>query len=306
MNWKLKAHALALLSRAPGGKRAYHYLQSQLGTNKLDVDESIRRATEVVDMIRQAGERECRSVCLEIGTGWRPFLPFILSLADAEKVITIDINRWLNNSYAQETYRALAGQLDLISNRLGLAVTGVRERYEVAAHAKDLASLLEAMRTEYRYPADARHTGLPPASVDFVCSSNVLEHVPPEVLRDIHVESMRVLRPGGLAVHRINPADHFSHADRSVTAVHFLRYSSDQWYWLGGSGLAYHNRLRSVQHQRLLEGAGFSVLSSRVRIDPRSLKEITTGRQPIHSDFVHFAPEELAADYMWLVGRRPQ
>ncbi|HEV2946649.1 MAG TPA: class I SAM-dependent methyltransferase [Gemmataceae bacterium] len=306
MNWKLKAHALALLSRVPGGKRAYHFLQSQLGTNKLDADESIRRAAEVVDMIRQAGERECRSVCLEIGTGWRPFLPFILCLADAEKVITIDINRWLNNSYGQETYRALAGQLGLISNRLGLAVTGVRERYQVAAHAKDLTSLLEAMRTEYRCPADARHTELLPASVDFVCSSNVLEHVSPGVLRDIHVESMRILRPGGLAVHRINPGDHFSHVDRSVTGVHFLRYSSDQWYWLGGSGLAYHNRLRSVQHQRLLEAAGFSILSSRVRIDPRSLEEITTGRQPIHSDFVHFAPEELAADYMWLVGRRPQ
>ena len=56
MNWKLKAHALALLSRVPSGRRAYHALQSWLGTNGLQADEYLRRALEIVDLLAELGE----------------------------------------------------------------------------------------------------------------------------------------------------------------------------------------------------------------------------------------------------------
>jgi SAM-dependent methyltransferase len=305
MHWKLKAHALAVLSRTPGGRKAYHFLQRSLGTNKLNAEEYVKRALEIVEMIREAGENPHQRTYFEIGTGWRPFLPFLLYLVGAEKIISVDINPWMNQSYAFETYRALESQLPSIADRLGLSFSELRDRYQQVSKPKDLADLLQAFHVDYRCPADARRTMLPDQSVDFVCSSNVMQHVPPAILRDIHKEAYRILRPGGLAVHRCCPEDHFSHADRSITAAHFLRFSQRQWRWFGGSGLAYQNRLRAVQHRNLFEQAGFSVITDRVRIDARSLEAIKSGRQQIHEDFARFTPEQLAASYLWLVGRRP-
>jgi len=306
MNWKLKAHSMALLSRIPGGKWIYHKMQACLGTNRLPADEGVARAAEIVELIHEAGRSPLDAVFVEIGTGWRPFLPFLLHLVGAKRIISFDINRWLSRAYAFETHLALAHHLDAIALRLGIQPGLVHDRYDrVNRLAHDLPSLLKAFCLEYRCPGDARQTGLPDASIDFVCSSNVLEHIPPNVLREIHHESARILRPGALAVHRFNPGDHFTVIDGSITAVNFLRYSEQQWWWYGGTGLSYHNRLRCLQHRQLLDEAGFSVLIDRVRIDHRALDSIRRNELVIHPDFDQFTPEQLAADYMWVVGIRP-
>ncbi len=51
----------------------------------------------------------------------------------------------------------------------------------------------------------------------------------------------------------------------------------------------------------MFEKLGFSILTSRVRTDQRALEALKSGQAPVHADFAEFAPEELAADYMWLV-----
>ena len=306
MHWKVKAHMLATLSRVPGGRRLYHTLQSWLGTYRLDADEELSRSLEMVAMIRAAGRDIEDAVVLEIGTGWRPFLPLLLGLLAAKRVITIDVNPWLNHKYAFEAYHALGERLGTIAKQVPADPAVLAARYEATrVEATDLAGLLRAFRVEYVYPADARATGLPDRSIDFVCSSNVLEHVPPDVLREIHRESLRVLRPGGLAVHRFDTSDHFSRVDRSISSVNFLRYSPKQWWWYGGSGLAYQNRLRGVQQHRLLEEAGFTVVGYTVRSDQDALCAVQGGKVPVHQDFARFTPEELTGIYVWLTAMAP-
>jgi SAM-dependent methyltransferase len=305
MRWKFKAHAMAVASRLPFGQRCYSLAQRCCGTNCLDVDESIARALEIVKLIREGGGG-IRGEVLEIGTGWRPFVPFVLHLAGAGRILTLDIHPWLSEAYAFETSRTIESEISRIAKELELEEGAVTQRYRSATQgARTLAELLRGFGVEYHCPGDARQTGLSDASVDVVCSSNVLEHVPPEVLERIHKESMRILKPGGLAVHRFNPQDHFAAIDRSITGANFLRYSKRQWYWLGGSGLSYHNRLRCVEHKRLFEQVGFITAVEQVRVDTRVVTAIETGRLSVHPDFTCYSPGELAADYMWYVGRRP-
>ena len=45
---------------------------------------------------------------------------------------------------------------------------------------RELASFLEDLGIDYRAPCDVRTTGLPAGSVDFVTSTNTLEHIPPD------------------------------------------------------------------------------------------------------------------------------
>jgi SAM-dependent methyltransferase len=305
MHWKLKAHTLALLSRAPAGKALYHRLQRCLGTNPPQVQQNIARAAEIVDLIREAGHDPHRGVYMEIGTGWRPFVPFILHLIGAQRIITFDINPWLTKAYAFETCKVLQEHLLAISHRLHVDPQLLQHRYRVATgKGKDLLSLLNGFGVDYRYPGDAQATGLPDNSIDYVCSSNVLEHIPPTVLARIHRESLRVLRTGGLSVHRFNPQDHYCGVDCSITGANFLRYSQRAWRWYGGTGLAYHNRLRCCQHAALFMETGFDIQISRVRMDQRALDAMQQHKLPIHSDFAAFTPAELAADYMWLAARK--
>lgn len=304
--WKLKAHTLAVLSRVPAGRHVYHRMQRVSGTTNLAVDESIRRSLEVVTLARDAGmDPAAGGTWLEVGTGWRPFLPFLLFLLGAERVITLDVNPWLTARYAFETFAALEGQLDRLAAQAGAPADEVRRRYQdVRGRMIRLPALLQACNIEYRCPGDAGATGLPDGSVDVVCSSNVLEHIPPSELARIHRESFRILRDDGLVVHRFNPADHFSHVDPRITSANFLQYSASQWRWYGGTGLAYHNRLRCREHEQLFRRAGFAIDVSRVRTDRNALDAIVSGALRIHPDFAAFSPEELAADYMWIVGAK--
>jgi SAM-dependent methyltransferase len=304
MNWKLKAHAMAILSRLPKGTALHHGLQRLAGTNPLEADELVRRSLDVLDLVSQAGSDPTRGVYVEIGTGWRPFLPFVLYLVGVDRVITLDANPWLDERYARETYRALAQALPTIAGAAQRPEGFVRRRYAEASTARGLGALLMACHVEYRCPADGGSTELPAGSIDFVCSSNVLEHLTPEMIRRIHRESFRILKPGGLAVHRCNPGDHYAFVDQSITEANFLRYPSEAWWWYGGSGLSYHNRLRCVQHRRLLEDAGFRTIVDRVRIPPRALTALQAGTIPLAPEFRGFTPEELAADYLWIVGQR--
>ena len=72
-----------------------HTLQRLLRTDRVAPGEYIDRAIEIIDMIREGGGDPDGSTFLEIGTGWKPYLPFVLSLAGARRVITLDVNRWL-------------------------------------------------------------------------------------------------------------------------------------------------------------------------------------------------------------------
>lgn len=306
MTWKIKAHVLAILSRFPGGRFAYRRLQEVLGTNRLNPRRDLDRAFELVSLVQQAQGRLDGAVCVEIGTGWHPFVPMVLALAGAKRIVTLDVNPWLTPASARNTWRSLGEYLPEIAAACGLPEAEVWDRYRrVPASYGTFSEFLAQLNIEYWYPADARTTGLPAGSVDVILSSNVLEHIPPDVQRAIHEEAARILRPGGLSVHRFNPQDHYSVVDRNITNANFLRYSSREWFWYGGSGLAYHNRLRSRDFQQMFIDAGLQLEVCRERVDKRSLQAICRGLLPIHPEFANYSPEELAVDYVWIAARKP-
>ncbi len=309
MSWKVKAHTLAVLSRIPAGRSIYHKLQKVAGTNRLQLQRDLKRAFELVNLVQQSGETIEGKVCLEVGTGWRPLVPFVFILGGAKGVITVDVNPWLTLDYAFETWDALSECLEEIAAECGIPHDEVQERFRKLSgqvNAKSLQGFLQPMQIEYVYPGDARKTGLPEETIDIVFSSNVLEHIPRDIQTEIHQESLRILKPGGIVVHRFNPQDHYSTVDSSITNSNFIQYSAKEWNWYGGSGLAYHNRLRSRDYREMFQESGLEVEICRERVDPRSLAAIQNGDLKVHPEFSQYTPEELAIDYMWVSARKPK
>lgn len=306
MRWFVKSVILGCMSRVPAGRIAYHRLQKTLGTNKLDFRESMKRSLELIEMIRTGGVEIEGMHCVEIGTGWRPFVPMFMRIAGAERIVTYDVNPWLDQQYAFETCKALRENIDSVAAEIGISSTTARERLPEITSSSSLSEILELFHIEYRCPGDARATQLETDSVDVVLSSNVLEHIPHEVLKDIHNESFRILRPGGVVAHRFNPGDHFSHSDTRITGSNFLKYSDKSWYWIGGSGLAFHNRMRCAEHLDLFCAAGFEIVEQRVRRDLKAEQAVTNGELIPHAKYANYSVPDLCADYMWVTAQVPE
>jgi SAM-dependent methyltransferase len=300
MHWRIKAHLLALASRTPGALALYHLHQDRRAADMSEADEMLDRSLDLLALVRDTdGELRGRD-CLEIGTGWCPWLPLLLRVAGAARIVTIDINPWLTVRTALNTTNAMLDRASRVAEAVGVPDAAVRTALEAARGATTLEEWLRALNIEYRC-CDLLLARLEGESFDAVFSSNVLEHVPPDALRAIHHESRRLLRAGGRVFHRFNPQDHFCGSDRSITGANFLQFSAEEWWWLGGSGLSYHNRLRCPQHRDLVTGCGFNVVMERTRPDARAREAIESGRLAVHQDFAGFDLAGLTDDYMWIV-----
>ena len=154
----------------------------------------------------------------------------------------------------------------------------------------------------YLAPCDARATGLPSESVDFISSTDVCEHIPEPDLAEILRECARLLRPGGLVSFRIDLADHYSYFDRKLSRYHFLRYDDRAWRWVN-SPLQYQNRLRVSDDRRLVDGAGFEVVSWSPSLPKAALDDLSDF--PLAPRFRDgYTPEELGVTVLSFVARR--
>lgn len=308
MNWWAKAAILQFLSRCPGGRTVYRNLQDLGGTSRLDIAEYWPPRQILLELLLGSGFEPRGSRVLEIGTGWHPVLPLVLYLLGADEVVTIDLNPWLTPSSLAEAASQVVAASDRISSELktrfaSRRVAEIQKTSELArSPSQSIQTLLEALNIRYLQPVDARQTEFPAHTFDCFIHSDVFEHIPPEGLHAIMAESKRLLRPSGVHAARINPSDHFSEGN-PITSVNFLKYSQQSWRWIGGSGLAFHNRLRGIDHLRAFERAGFNVVRARTDTDQQALDALENRDVVLHADFSAYTPQELACRTVYVVAR---
>ena len=183
---------------------------------------------------------------VEVGTGRRVDIPIGCHLLGADSVDSYDLHAYLREDIVLGSLGAmLADRAEVVRTLARLADSSVIEqRLERLAGATSLSDLLRIAGIRYHAPSDAARTPLPDASVDLHFSFTVFEHIPADSLRSMLREASRVLAPGGLACHVIDPSDRFAHSDASVNFVNFLRYSDAEFARYDDNQFASHNRLR--------------------------------------------------------------
>jgi SAM-dependent methyltransferase len=306
MHWHLKGLVQKSLSCAPGGRLLNDRLQRSFGelrhfernvAGKVeDWKQSLRYLGDVGFSIR-AG------VLVEIGTGWYPALPICFSLAGITRITTYDTVRHLDASLTFRMIAALEAHLDSIAEACGTRAAEVRERHQRLLRAKDVYSLLKLAEVEYQAPADARLTQLPSNSVDLVYSNSVMEHVRKDVIEDLMHESVRILRPGGLALHNVACNDHYAHMDRRISFVNYLQFSESQWRWWNNS-LQYQNRLRAPEFLEMAAKAGLNVIYKQTAVRPGTFDALA--KFEVAPEFQRFAPEDLAVTSVDFIARKPR
>jgi SAM-dependent methyltransferase len=118
----------------------------------------------------------------------------------------------------------------------------------------NVQELLAKCNAAYKTEGLSSVREIPSGSVDFVWSQAVLEHIRAHEFLDFMRELRRVLRPDGIASHRVDLRDHLG------GALNNLRFSEKRWEadWMAKSGF-YTNRIRYGEMIDLFGKAGFAV-----------------------------------------------
>lgn len=310
MDWKTKARIQGAVARLPPSLSygMYYWLQRRFG--------GLREVTPVASCagglgcwrrIEAAGRSPDDKVFVEVGTGRRLNVPITLWLLGARAVLTADLNPYLKFELVRKDVEYLAGPE-------GNALSELRERALPERFAAlralsgadyKLEDLLQLCGIRYLAPVDAANMPIPDECADYHVSFTVFEHIPYEVLLSILIGGKRILRQGGMFVHRIDYSDHFAHSDASIPLINFLRFTDAEWHKLAGNRYMYMNRLRDDDYVRLFREADLRVLSHEPDMSGDLLTRLRRKELPLDRRFAERPLEVLATTGAWFVAEKP-
>lgn len=201
---------------------------------------------------------EAGSQVLELGTGWVHWDALTLGLFFDVKTVLFDV--WDNRQLA--AFMAYLGQLNRWLPVSGLGCGHIARAQSLIAKVLRLNSFEEIYQVlGFRYVLDAAGClkMLEPGAFSLVISGGVLEHIGREQVPGSVGDWVRVLKPGGYAIHGINIKDHLYLYDRSVSPKQYLAYSDSVWHRYLENEVQYINRLQRSEWLRIFSGAGLQV-----------------------------------------------
>lgn len=307
MNWRSKARIQSAVAALPMADAIYYAMQRTVGSlrrGRGNPVEWFEAAARLADWAESGGREVAGGRFLEVGTGRKIDLPLGLWLCGARGVVTVDLNRYLSAALVAESIEYVRAHREEVARSFGARAESplFRERLaRLAAFKGDMNALLRLTDIQYLSPADATSLPVEAGSFDFHVSYAVFEHIPAETIGGILAEARRLLAPGGLLLHIIDPSDHFSHDDGSITAINFLQFSEGEWSRLAGNRFMFHNRLRACQYREIFARAGVRVLRETEAVDEPSLRALREGF-PVSGEFGGFAHEALAVRSLNVMG----
>ena len=271
MDWRLKCLAFHVLRYSP--RRIHSFLQRTV-TGRYFFELTDIEFAAYQYHVRNFRRLPAAGRALEFGAGSNLLTPLMLSAAGAAEILAFDIQRI-----------ASVEQVNHIIGQLGLRLRG--EWPEIV----DLeADLFRKYRIRYCAPADARFTGLGAGSIDFICSTSTLEHIPPAAIDDILTECRRIASARALFSFVIDYHDHYATADPQISRFNFYRYPARRWRWFNPSN-HYQNRLRHIDYERIFSAQHLQTLEARRVTDPDTDVQCI----PVCPDFSAYALEDLAS-----------
>ncbi|HEX8492706.1 MAG TPA: methyltransferase domain-containing protein [Pyrinomonadaceae bacterium] len=307
MNWRWKARVQNAVAALPLSDQIYYAMQRTVGSCKPGRSNPLEwfdAALSMVRWIKGAGYEINGKRFLEVGTGRNVSVPLGLWLCGAAQVVTVDLNSYLSDALVAESIEFVRQSKAKVVAAFGteaeqpLFQERLRQLIELQGGTNEL---LRLANIKYVSPADATRLDFPDQSFDFHTSHAVFEHIPPDAIKGILREARRLLQPQGLLMHIIDPSDHFSHDDASITAINFLQFSEREWKKLAGNKFMYHNRLRAFEYLEMFEQAGVRILRQSQAIDNQSLASLRNGFR-LDSRFQQILPEELAVTGLIVLG----
>ncbi len=266
MNWKIKALLMDIFSCVPFGARLHYGMQRHI-TKSLPSGDAMfakivaqaKRHVEAFE--RNRGGKIEEASFYEFGAGWELGIPLSFYCLGVQQQTLIDIRSHLRFDLVNatiDTLRRVGGNLGLRRFPERCLPTGSRQA--------GIRALQEWYGIQYMAPCDARNSGLPEQSFDFISSSSTMEHIPARDIPPVLKECRRLLKEDGVMSFLIDYKDHYSYCDEAIGPFNFLRYSDGRWK-LYSPSLYYQNRMRHRDYGEMFSRQKLGVLEEEI-IEP--------------------------------------
>lgn len=294
MDWRIKALLISIHRVLPYKESIYYYAQKKFGGLREDIISKRWCGIKDIFLLAQKYNIPQDMDVFEIGTGRYPLFPSVFFMMGAKSILSYDVAKLMRRDLTKIMTKSLKAHLREIRAELRLIDERVNQIDKVFAIDNSIFT--------YKAPADARNTELPSGSFDFVYSNAVLEHVEKRDVVAIHNECYRIIKEDGWLLHNIDLSDHFSHSDRRLSKINFLKFTERKWNVLTKNSFFYQNRLRASQHLSMLKDCGFEIVDSKIVIDPSDLSAIED--IPLAAEFGNFSRDDCATTRLLLLARR--
>lgn len=273
VGWKSHVLKLAIMGRLPFGK-SMRKAKRRLFGYPPDPDNlrgTLSNLAEIKGAVESTGRSFTGASVLEIGSGWFPVIPIMLSLYGAKKVVLSDLSPHMDATTFAATLAFLQPQLKNFP--------GTENKLSV-----------EDFGLEYLSPF--RVAAIPDGSIDIVISRTVLEHISAPQLHDLLAALRPKLAPHGIMAHYVDHSDHLEHRDKSISRINFLTWSDTQHgivNWLTKEG---ENRLRHHEYREVFEDSGYEILSESGQ--PHKSTLALAPQLALKGRFVNMTPEQVS------------
>jgi len=280
MKWQYKAKIMKIMSNIPMGGALYKFLQKKFGRLTSDPIPNIKKQIEISNWLHKYNNLIEGKTFFEVGTGHNAIVPVGFFLSGAKRVVTVDLYRRLDYNIMKNSLFYLVKNRHLLESLYSNITNSnmFNERLDLLSkYWSTPQQFIKMANIKYLAPADAANTNLLNNSIDYHISTNTLEHISYEVIRNIFIEAKRILKDNGIAIHFIDMSDHFQHQDNSISRINFLRFSDNDWTNIAGNQFAYCNRLIASNYLNLFNEIGFDIIHMEKGIDENSMNKIKDG-----------------------------
>ena len=295
MKWTIKALIMKVISVLPASHKLYVMSQKQFGNLGVNANARSKQFAEIRHYILKNYKSFNGLRVFEVGTGHVPRIPIALFLSGAETVTTVDLHKRLDIQLLKLELNWISSNIEYYAKKHCLNVNDkeVCKRFEILKKNKDSPVLfLSESNINYLAPSDASNIENKDYKYDIHLSVTTLEHIMPNALLKILLESTKILKPNGILIHLIDPSDHFSHQDKSINPVNFLRYSKLKWNLIANNQFAYCNRLRPSEYRKIFEQAKLAIIEEKTIYDENAIGQKISY---YHDDYKMFNKKDLAA-----------
>jgi SAM-dependent methyltransferase len=291
MNWKVKAAIQKTISLLPQAAQLNYFFQRYITKGypapELIFNKKILNADKHFHAYRTFSTKTAPDdTFYEFGAGWDILIPLIYSSKGVQNQILVDINDLL--------------KIDLVRSNISRLISKGFPLQNISG--SDKAELLKQLRINFLAPHDARKTGFPADSIQFISNTDTLEHIPKDDIGRIMNECYRILAPGGIASCVVDLRDHYAYFDNSISVYNFLSFSEREW-WTYNNDLHYQNRLRYADYKKIFEECGFEVVFEQSESPTPSEFETLKSLQ-ISDGFAKKDLNELGIKEIWMILRK--
>jgi predicted SAM-dependent methyltransferase len=141
---------------------------------------------------------------------------------------------------------------------------------------KSVIDIRENYNIIYKAPANLENLIQEKKKFDICINTTTLEHLTIDDLRYSLKHLKNLIKNKGFISSAIDYSDHYSHTDKKITSLNFLKFSNAEWKKYNNKYL-FQNRLRHYDYKRLFEENGFVI--SKVTTGPKEFPKVKIAKE---------------------------